>query len=228
MVIVVFIAMKQEGLMKYIYIVISQTHTGFGGRIRKWGKVTYNHAAIALDEKMTELYAFARPKHRAVMLARLVRESAFRYSLGKHSCVNVMIFRIPVTEEQYGWIVDTIHRILNNKAYIYNLFSVLSTPVTGGFYTYRAFSCIEFVMFLLQGVGYSMDKPLYRYRPDDLIGILSDSVFYKGNLLEYMDDTPEDCGYFQHMSPEEVLTSMLIPFRLFYRMVFKRRVKIYR
>lgn len=214
--------------MKYIYILISQTHTGFADKVRKWGKVTYNHAAIALDEKMTELYAFARPKHSAVMLGRLVRESAFRYSLGKHSCVNSMIFRIPVTAEQYEWIRDTIHRIRNNKAYIYNLFSVLSTPVTGGFFTYRAFSCIEFVMFLLQGVGYSVDKPLYRYRPDDLIGLLSDSVYYQGNLLEYMDDTSEDVGYFQHMSPEEVLTSILIPFRLVYRMAFKRRGRIYR
>ena len=201
--------------MKYIYILISQTHTGFADKVRKWGKVTYNHAAIALDEKMTELYAFARPKHSAVMLGRLVR-------------VNSMIFRIPVTVEQYEWIRDTIRRILNNKAYIYNLFSVLSTPVTGGFFTYRAFSCIEFVMFLLQGVGYSMDKPLYRYRPDDLIGLLSDSVYYQGNLLEYMDDTSEDVGYFQHMSPEEVLTSILIPFRLVYRMAFKRRGRIYR
>ena len=208
--------------MKHIYILISQTHTGFGGTIRRWGKVQYNHAAVALDKNMTELYAFARPKHSAVLLGRLVQETVFRYTLGKYSCVNVMIFELPVTDEQYDWVRDTISRIKESREYIYNLFSVLSTPLTGGFFTYKAFSCIEFVMFLLQGLGYPMDKPLYRYRPDDLISLLSDTVCYRGNLLEYKKDETVDENYYRHMSPEEVLTSMIIPFRLFYRMLFKR------
>lgn len=208
--------------MKYIYVLISQTHTGFASTVRRFGKVKYNHAAIALDKDMTELYAFARPKHSAVLLGRLVRESTFRYTLGKYPCVNVMIFRIPVTDEQYAWVGDTIHRILNSKDYIYNLFSVLSTPLTGGFATYKAFSCIEFVMFLLQGLGYPMDKPLYRYRPDDLVRLLSDTVYYRGNLLEYKRDDTVDTNYYRHMSPEEIFTSILVPFRLFYRLLFKR------
>lgn len=214
--------MKKVRHMKYIYILISQTHTTFGGTVRRWGKIKYNHAAIALDKEMNQLYAFARPKHAAVMLGRLVQETVFRYTLGKHSCVNVMIFRLPVTDEQYAWLGDTIGRIKNSREYIYNLFSVLSTPLTGGFSTYKAFSCIEFVMFLLQGLGYPVDKPLHRYRPDDLIGLLADSVYYQGNLLEYKNDDTVDTNYYTRLSPEEVLTSMLVPFRLFYRMLFKR------
>ena len=214
--------------MKNIYILISQTHTGFAGTVRRLGKVKYNHAAVALDENMKELYAFARPKHSAVLLGRLVQESQFRYTLGKFPVVNVMIFCIPVTDEQYAWVRDTIYRIKSSRDYIYNLFSVLSTPLTGGFATYKAFSCIEFVMFLLQGLGYPMDKPLYRYRPDDLIALLSDSVLYQGNLLEYKRDETVDEGYYSRLSPEEVLTSMLIPFRLFYRLLFKRTGDKYR
>ena len=83
-------------------------------------------------------------------------------------------------------------------------------------------------MFLLQGLGYPMDKPLYRYRPDDLIALLSDSVLYQGNLLEYKRDETVDEGYYSRLSPEEVLTSMIIPFRLFYRMIFKRKQGVYR
>ena len=208
--------------MKNIYILISQTHTGFAGTVRRFGKVKYNHAAVALDEGMNELYAFARPKHSAVMLGRLVQESVYRYTLGKLACVNVMIFQIPVTERQYEWIRDTIQRIRQSREYLYNLFSVLSTPLTGGFATYKAFSCIEFVMFLLQGLGFALDRPLHRYRPDDLIPLLSDAVYYEGNLLEYKQEEAEDTSYYEHMSPEEILTSVLIPFRLFYRMLFKR------
>lgn len=214
--------------MKYIYILISQTHTGFAGTIRRFGKVKYNHAAVALDEHMTELYGFARPKHHAPLLGRLVHESVFRYTLGKHSFVDAMIFRIPVTDEQYAWVEDTIHRIHSNKTYIYNLFSVLSTPITGGFSTYRAFSCIEFVMFLLRGLGYTLDKPLCRYRPDDLVGLLPEAVCYQGNLLEYTDDRAVDTDYYKLLSPKEVFASMAVLCRLFYRLLFRRLLTAYK
>ncbi len=209
--------------MKSIYILITQTHTGFAGAVRRFAKVKYNHAAIALDENLTELYAFARPKHSAVMLARLVKESMFRYSLGKHSSVDCTIFKLDITDEQYEWVYNTIQGMLDNRDYMYNLFSVLSTPLTGGFATYQAFSCIEFIVYLLKRLGYPVDKPLYRYRPDDLISLLSWQVHFQGNLLIYKpDDTVDEC-YYEHLSVKEVMASMVVPFKLVYRLMFKRK-----
>ena len=127
---------------------ISQTNTRFARLVRKFGKTHYNHAAVALDEELEQLYAFARPKHKAVLLARLVKENVHRYTLGKEQTVNVVIFKIDVTMRQYLWVKNTIEQIYADKEYIYNLLSVLSYPVSRGFSTYKAFSCIEFAMFI--------------------------------------------------------------------------------
>ena len=59
----------------FIYVVVSHTATRFGKILRIFGKIEYNHSAIALDENFNELYAFARPQYRAMILARLVKEN---------------------------------------------------------------------------------------------------------------------------------------------------------
>ncbi len=208
--------------MQKIYIMISQTHTGFARVVRKVGKVQYNHASISLDKDLEQAFSYARPKHRAVVLARLVRENVFRYTLGTYTNVPVVIFELEVTEGQYAWIQDKIHQIYNDREYLYNFYSVLSNLITGGFATYKAFSCIEFVMYLLQGIGCKTEKPLYAYRPDDLLTMFEDSVYFKGNLLDYKPDTRMDAGYYEPLTLAEIAESAMVPFRLLYRLIFKR------
>lgn len=208
--------------MQKIYIIISQTHTGFARAVRKVGKVRYNHASIALDKDLEETFSYARPKHRAVLLARLVKENVYRYTMGKYSDVPVVIFCLEVTDGQYEWIKNKIYQIYNDGEYLYNFYSVLSNLITGGFATYKTFSCIEFVMYLLQGIGYKTEKPLYSYRPDDLVELFADSVYFEGNLLDYKTDSKTDLGYYDPMSVAEILESSMVPFKLIYRLIFKR------
>ena len=212
--------------MKEIYIMISQTHTGFAHVLRKVGKIQYNHASIALDRDLNQLYAFARPKHHALLLGRLVRENMCRYTLGKYYYVAVTIFRIEVSEEQYEWIADTIHRIFENDEYVYNLFSVLSTPVTGGFSTYKAFSCIEFIMYILREIGYLFEKPICSYCPDDLLNILRDDICYEGNLIRYKERIDEtiDQDYFSPLTAREWKDSACAPVVLLYRLLMGSRL----
>ncbi|MGN0383185.1 MAG: hypothetical protein ACI4DS_02865 [Eubacterium sp.] len=214
--------MIKANTMKKVYIVISKTHTKFGWIIRKVGKVRYNHAAIALDKELEHLYSFARPKHHALLLGRLVEENIYRYTLGKYPQVEAVIFQIEVSDEKFEWMKNTINNMLDSKDYLYNLFSVLSSPITGGFSTYKAFSCIEFVMYILKGIGYRTKKPLYCYRPDDLLEIYSDSVCYKGNLLEYNSYEISDSGYYEALTGKEIKESFITPVRLFYRLIFKK------
>lgn len=181
--------------MRAVYIMISQTHTKFARWVRKLGRTNYNHAAISLDAELNQLYAFARPQHNAVLLARLVHENVFRYTLGKYNYVNVVIFRLEVTDEQYEWIEQTIRKILDDHEYIYNLLSVLSYPALRGFSTYKAFSCVEFIMFVLQSLGYEVTRPLYQYKPDDLLEVLGHVVFFRGNLLDYRADSGDEYNY---------------------------------
>lgn len=205
--------------MQYLYVMISRTHTKFGSVIRKFGRVTYNHSAISFDKGLTEMYGFARKRHKAVLTATLVHESIPRYTMNKPSPLDVVIFRIPVNEEQYVRVRITVNTILNDSSYVYNLFSVLSYPVTGGFNTYKAFSCIEFTMYILRMIGFRPDKPLYSYKPDDLLAFLGDYIYYQGDLRDYIErEINADTDYFLPISGQDVKESVINILRLVKRL----------
>jgi hypothetical protein len=180
----------------HIYVLISQTPTKFGSTIRKVAHQQYNHASIALDENLNETYAFARKYHKAPLLSCLVRESLDRYTLKTDVKVPVVIFKVPVTEIQYCEIKNWIERMYNNNDYVYNLFSVLTYPIFKGFSVKKAFSCIEFVSYILQYIGFLTDKPACKYKPDDLIVELKDYIWKTADIRDVMIYNSDSEVYF--------------------------------
>ena len=213
---------KQE---RCIYLMISRTPTKFGSVLRRLGNIRYNHAAIALDSDLDELYAFARTQHNTCLVGGLVHENVGRYTLGGRKKVKIVIFRIPVSEQKYEWVKQTIARIRADRGYKYNLFSVVSYPLTKGFRTYKAFTCIEFVMYILSNLGYQTDRPLCRYKPDDLLAMLPEQTYYVGDLTAYKPDDGDWGGYFDSMSLYMVKESAVTVMVLLYRLLFRRRYR---
>lgn len=185
---------------KYIYVMISRTQTGFGRIIRQIGRIQYNHSAISLDEAFKELYAFSRPQHHAIFAGRLVRETLDRYTLNKDRTIPVTVFRLKVTCEQYNKLREMIECISNDPEYMYNLFSVLTYPITRGFSTYKSYNCTEFVAHVLKGLQFPLDRPAYNYKPDDFLEILAPYIVYQGDIKGYMRCLDTDEQYFEHMS----------------------------
>lgn len=181
---------------KNIYILISRTPTKFGGLVRKIAKQKYNHASIVLDDDFEHIYAFARKKHNAPLLSGLVRESLDRFTLRMDKNVPVMVFKIPVTAKQHSDIKAIIDEMLDNKKYVYNLFSVFLYPIFKGFTVKNAFSCIEFVAYILQYLGLLTDKPACKYRPDDLITELVDYIYKEDDIRECTTYNPVYNAYF--------------------------------
>ena len=194
---------------RYIYILISQTATKFGYVLRTIGRIRYNHAAIALDPQLKEWYSFARKQYRTVLIGGIVKESIERYTLRKCAHVQVTIFRIPVTEEQYMRVTKQIMRIRQDQEYKYNLFSVLTYPITKGFSIYKAYSCIEFVMSMLESMGYKLRKPAPQYTPDELLQIFDKQIWFQGNLLDYKALDRRDDNYFAPMKWQQYIQSGL-------------------
>lgn len=213
--------------MRYIYILISTTPTKFGALIRKCGGVKYNHAAISLDENLTELYAFARKKHSALLSGHLVKEDLSRYTLNNKFSVDCCIYRINVSNVQYYRISNLVKDILNDKSYLYNLFSVLSFPIFNGFSTIKAFSCIEFVMFVLMhftNVHLPQKSPC-KFTPDELVNILSEYKFYKGDLKSYVveknnNEIIYNSDYFEPFNMTDFREGIYTLARLTYRLLF--------
>jgi hypothetical protein len=169
-----------------IYIIISKTPTRFGGVVRRFANQTYNHASIALDANLDHTYAFARKSHKAPLLGGLVRESLDRFTLRNNNPVPVVVFKIPVSMEQKLTITELINEMHNNRKYVYNLFSVLSYPITGGFCVKNAFSCIEFVSYILQYLGHINEKLPCKYKPDDLLVELKDYIWKSEDIRNCM------------------------------------------
>ena len=214
-------------MAKNIYVVVSSTYTYFGKTIRMFGKIRYNHASIALDDKLQEIYSFGRQKHAALLTGKLVKENISRFTLDKESNVDVTIFKIPVTEEQYRDIRDFIHAVHEDREYLYNLFSVLTYPLTKGLSVYKAFTCIEFIMYLLTRVGMEFGRPLYEYKPDDLLELLRDDILFQGNLLEYVNEKKTVTNYFDRLSVPEYKESAVCLSKLLARTVTLRKNELY-
>lgn len=179
-----------------IYILLSQTQTKFAKAIRKIGKQEYNHAAISLDESFSEVYSYARPQHNAVFLGGLVKESLARYTLLSDDSVPVAAFKIPVSDSEYIKIKETIKKMENNPDYMYNLFSVLSYPLTKGISVSNTFTCVEFVVYIMQNMGYLTDKQSCRYKPDELAEQLDKYCVYKGDIRGCLPNTDDGASYF--------------------------------
>jgi hypothetical protein len=216
---------------RFIYIVLSKTPTRFGVMIRRMIKDEYNHASIAFDEQFRELYSFGRYQYKVPLVAGLVKEYPERFSLLKKTYIQVRVYKIPVTQEQFQKGKRRISQIVNDEdGYLYNLFSVLSFPLTGGFATFKAYSCVEFVTHLLRymNIPLSEEKPEYRFTPEDIRNSLELFLTYEGNLLDYCSASSEEARFFLS-HPNYVLAagkSMYAVARLLYRMVRHHGVSV--
>lgn len=45
-----------------VYLLLTDTGTVFSTAIKKYTRKPYNHASLALDQQLTEVYSFARKK----------------------------------------------------------------------------------------------------------------------------------------------------------------------
>ncbi len=208
--------------MKHIYLMLSKTPTKFAYLIRKIGHTSYNHAAISLDEDLQRIYAFARTKHHALLVGGLVKEDIARYTLRKNKPVPIVVYKLPVTEQQYEWLETTIHSMMNDPEYMYNLFSVLSYPITKGFETYKAYSCTEFVTYVLKQMEYPINRPCYSYKPDDLLSLLEEYRVYEGDVRGKMISDCIDEDYFEPFTLGVLLRNLKALYRISRRVIQKK------
>lgn len=213
--------------MKNVYIILSQTRTKFGWAIRRVGKVKYNHTAIALDDDFTEWYSFARKHHSAVLTGGVVKENIQRYTLKKDGAVQSAVFCIKLTDKKYEKIKKNIEKIYSDNEYIYNLLSVITYPVFQGFKTYKAFTCAEFVAYLLDsaGVGGMFKEEFYKYTPDDIGKFLNDYLVFEGDLRDYVMNKDRNdmvtAEYFKHFSRVDLRESVVNLYRMFARLFYR-------
>lgn len=164
-----------------IYVVFSSTPYRIGKLIRGLTHEKYNHISIALDENLTQMYAFARRYYRTPFYGGFVRETRSRYHLNGEAA-DIRICRLPVTPQQYETLSHTLDDMnKNQEAYPYNHLSVPAALFRHPVKVRDAYTCIEFCVHILLTLGIDLDPGRY-YSIGELEQLLHPYTIYTGPM----------------------------------------------
>lgn len=173
------------GNSENIYVLISKTNTKIGKTIRFFTKQPYNHASIALDEGLNEMYSFSRTKFETPLIGGIVRETIPILTENYNQNIDVLIYKIPASYEKIREIKTFINSIYHDKEkYLYNYFGVLQFVTHKKLKVYKAYTCSEFVIEVLNYLEVPNLQKQYML-PYDIAKYLENYKFYDGKLLEY-------------------------------------------
>jgi hypothetical protein len=169
---------------KQMYLLLTNTGSFLTKLIKLYTKKPYNHASIAFDGQLTEVYSFGRKTIRNPFIGGFVREDVKAGLFKQADCV---LYSITVTEEQ----IKKMHHILKEfeaqkKDYRYNFLGLFAVMFNIPIKRKKAFFCSQFVAFLLKESNIiDFDKPLPLITPHDLQRASKCQFIYEGKLKEY-------------------------------------------
>ncbi|UTR13131.1 hypothetical protein MM221_10720 [Salipaludibacillus sp. LMS25] len=167
-----------------IYILLTDTGTLFTRMIKLYTKAPYNHASVAFDHHLIEVYSFGRKTPRNPFIGGFVKENLRAHYFKQARCA---IYSCDVTTEQLERMQQFIHKIDRQKhLYSYNLLGLFAITIKKRFIRKNAFFCSQFVATLLQECGIvNYTKEPFFMTPQDLIKSEKFQLVYQGDLENY-------------------------------------------
>ncbi|MEG0288107.1 MAG: hypothetical protein RR548_05840 [Carnobacterium sp.] len=179
-----------------IYLVLTDTNTLFSRTIKLYTRAEYNHASLALDPTLKDIYSFGRKRPRNPFNAGFIQEDLSRDYFLRAQC---SIHSCDVTAEQFALIADLIQYYEQTKnMYHYNLLGLITLALKIDFKRNDAFFCSQFVATLLdESTIYDFQKEIHFVTPQDLAALPIFRSVYVGSLYGYLASVQE--------SPNELL-----------------------
>lgn len=113
-----------------------------------------NHASIAFDEQLTEMYSFGRKQRHNPFIGGFVKENAADGIFRSASCA---IFSYVVSDEEYNRMRRRIRQIeMNKEQYRYNFIGLFGVAFNKGIQRKYAFFCSQFVATVVNEGGIQM------------------------------------------------------------------------
>ncbi|MBB6670460.1 hypothetical protein [Cohnella nanjingensis] len=171
---------------KHIYVLLTDTGTLFTRMIRLYTKAPMNHASIALDGDLEQVYSFGRRSPGNPFSAGFVKENLRGELFRQATC---SVYRLAVSANQYERLKRIIRRFEENKSqYSYNLLGLATLMLNVPLERENAFFCSEFVASALSRAGLRVtDKPASLVTPFDLAASPSLTLCYRGELQAYLN-----------------------------------------
>lgn len=171
---------------KTIYIVLTDTGTVLSKMIGMYTGNGLNHASIAFDEGLTEMYSFGRKYQSNPFIAGFVKENATSRIFQGANCV---IYSCQVNEGEFERIRNKIRYIEKHKEqYRYNFIGLFGVAMNRGINRERAFFCSQFVATVMN----EGDSPLFAVSPSlvqprHFTEAACLQEVYEGDLQSYLD-----------------------------------------
>lgn len=171
---------------KRIYLLLTDTNTLLTKLIKLYTKKPYNHASIAFNSGLTEVYSFGRKRPRNPFIGGFVKEDV-RSSLFKHASCS--LYSLRVTEEEWKKMYDHIQEMEKEKEnYRYNFLGLFGFLFNRPFHRERAFFCSQFVASVLEkGNSVNKNQELSLIKPSDLPFLTDFQFVYEGSLRDYVN-----------------------------------------
>ena len=167
-----------------VYILLTNTGSFLTKLIKLYTKKPYNHASIAFDYDLSEVYSFGRKTARNPFIGGFVKEDV-RAGLFTHA--DCAIYSFTVTEDQWQKMYQYIEEIeVQKKRYRYNFLGLFGVLLNKPIDRKKAFFCSQFVASLLKECNIiQLEKPPSLIAPYDLQTVSTFQFVYEGKLRDY-------------------------------------------
>lgn len=176
--------------MKKVYIVLTQTGTILSRAVKLYTGKQYNHASIALDEDLEELYSFGRVNPYNAFVGGFVKEGINIGTFKRFYNTKAQVYSMDVTDEQYEAIKYNIYDIRDKKDdYTFNFKGILFAAVNYKYSGENRFYCSEFVKYVLEQSNVNTKALPSIIRPEDFRNLDNMKLCYEGLLRDYTKES---------------------------------------
>ena len=170
---------------KTIYIVLSNTGTLFSKAIGMYTRKDMNHASIAFDEELNEMYSFGRKNKHNPFNGGFIREEPTEGLFTNATCA---IYKCQVSIEEYNRMRYKIRRMEQQKElYKYNLIGLFGVAMNIKIERPYAFFCSQFVAMIMNECDTTRlpIAPCFA-QPHHFEQLRATSLQYRGDLQTYL------------------------------------------
>lgn len=174
-------------LEKKGYILLTNTGSFLTKLIKLYTKKPYNHASIAFDSDLSEVYSFGRKTARNPFIGGFVRENV---KTGLFKDAECAIYSFTATNKEIRKMKYYLQEIEKNKQqYRYNFLGLFGFILNKPIRRKKAFFCSQFVAaVLMKSNTIHFEKPLSLISPSDLQKVANFQLMYEGKLKDYLYD----------------------------------------
>ncbi|MFJ8513283.1 hypothetical protein [Lysinibacillus xylanilyticus] len=167
-----------------IYIVLTKTGTLLSKAIGMYTGKEMNHASIAFDEELFEMYSFGRRQLNNPLSGGFLREDAERGLFETADCV---IYRCKISHYQYLEMMKIVQYMYwNRDRYKYNFIGLFGVMMQKEVRRERAYFCSQFVAMLLKVGGLKVCQNPALMTPHCIAQLPYLEKVYAGKLADYL------------------------------------------